>query len=412
MCTNPRTIMVKASAYDIRCGSGPYKTVTVPCGKCFECLSVRQNKLALRCAKAAEEAGSLQFLTLTYSEEKVPIAQSLWRVETATGEEIRISEPKYFDYDKLGIRKSIQELNNHNKFQQVRVYDKKVSEITGYEYYLRFTPTLHYDDVRLWLKNCRVKYEREKGKKLPDFKYCIVGEYGEFYTKRPHYHCLFFGLNKSQAQYLAFQWYGENNYNFGHVESRFDVPIGDFGKVASYLGKYCAKGPFECSSVREGLTIKSRLCTSKNLGVNLTDLEIKYFRAYDFGKYDVDKFSELSEFDKNLYLSQIHERLYYVIPGCNCKFKLPSNLLRLIFGDKFINNEWKKSSLHYEYSRFVQDSIVQDTQTKLESFISNFPAESLSEAVAAFQRSIYSALQIREQNRRESLRKKLRKAKI
>lgn len=56
--------------------------VPVPCGKCINCLRNKQNAMVSRCLEESDKRGSFAFVTLTYSDENLPIAQSLWRCDS------------------------------------------------------------------------------------------------------------------------------------------------------------------------------------------------------------------------------------------------------------------------------------------------------------------------------------------
>ena len=82
--SNDPVIRARTRYRDIRLSK--FDVVPVPCGKCIECLKARQNALVSRALEESQKRGSFVFLTLTYSDEYLPIAQSLWRASKDTGE--------------------------------------------------------------------------------------------------------------------------------------------------------------------------------------------------------------------------------------------------------------------------------------------------------------------------------------
>lgn len=412
MCTRPITLKVPASAFEQSRGSGPFKYVTVPCGNCFECLSLRQNQLALKCTREAFYKGRISFLTLTYNNEHLPIAQSLWKLDKSTGEYLRLSDVEILsDSCFLPVRSELIKDLPLVERDNVRIYEHLISDFSNeeFDYLVRFTPTLYYRDVRLWLKNSRIRFLREYGKPMSNFTYCIVGEYGMRFTRRPHYHCVFFGASAFEMAFLQYMWSNSDvGYGFGTAFLEDNIKLSDSSRVAAYVAKYVSKGPFETSSVRDGLTIKSRLSVSKYLGLHISKQELFYWRGYfEYGVYDLNHTS----YSQDL-LSLIYSRLYYTVPGSDYKFKLPRSFINVIFGNEIKNGKLSRSGLSFAYSDFVRNKFVQDSETEFKVFVSNFPSENICEAVFKFECSKYMALQARENSRKENILKSLRRSKI
>lgn len=91
-----------------------YSKCLVPCGKCADCLSKRQSDLAARCAAEARKRGSMGFLTLTYSDNFLPIAVLLRKVDKSTGEILadeslhQLDRPKKVSRTKVYQRNKVQ----------------------------------------------------------------------------------------------------------------------------------------------------------------------------------------------------------------------------------------------------------------------------------------------------------------
>lgn len=286
----------------------PMDIVPVPCGKCINCLKNRQNALVSRCLAESEKRGSFVFLTLTYDEEHLPFAQSLWRIDRETGlyelvdkgeiilsaRSERLTEDREHFYrnfsDKVRRDFRLAKLNWTDRDKPIYLE----SAIEGfsvmddrYDYVSRITPSVCREDVRLWLKRARVAFEREHGYKLSDFSYVCVSEYGPN-TCRPHYHLAFFGLTFNEAQWLTDSWtYG---YKMLKVVNRVNPDGTDGFQIASrYIGKYMTKGKFDCESVLNGCAEKPRLCQSKGIGVSLIDKVRSSMCCFDlYGEYNLD----------------------------------------------------------------------------------------------------------------------------
>lgn len=279
----------------------------VPCGKCINCLKARQNVLVSRCLEESEKRGSFVFLTLTYDDEHLPFAQSLWRVSKSTGEyelvdkgQIIVSaRSSRLNEERKHFLKYADKIRADFKRERSKCIDKTKpiyleSEIGGFSsvddefaYLSRITPSVCREDVRLWLKSARVSFERTHGYKLPDFSYVAVPEYGPN-TCRPHYHLAFFGLQLNEAIWLSDSWkYG---YRMLKVVNRVNADGSDGFQIASrYIGKYMTKGKFDCESVLDCSAEKPRLCQSKGIGSSLIEKLRSYMCAFDlFGEYDLD----------------------------------------------------------------------------------------------------------------------------
>ena len=262
----------------------------IPCGKCINCLKNKQNAMVSRCLAESSKRGTFSFVTLTYNNDSIPIAQSLWRASKVTGEcelvskgeVISSSRDKSFRFDD---RETLIKMACSH---QPRYLDKMIDgfEDDEYVYFSRLTPSLYRKDFQLWLKRCRVIYERITGKLL-DFSYVCVGEMGPR-TCRPHYHVAFFGLTPEQVNFFVERW------NLGytdvkHVNSVNPDGTDGFAIASRYIGKYMSKGKFDCLSVLEKSAIKPRVCQSIGIGRNFIDWLKNRVYCYDmYGKYDID----------------------------------------------------------------------------------------------------------------------------
>lgn len=172
----------------------------------------------------------------------------------------------------------------------------------GFLYVYTVCTTVDRKDVQLWLKSSRVAYERRFGKKLPDFKYVLVQEYGPR-GHRPHYHMIFTDILESDLYFILERWsrvYCGNpkpvrKKGSGVVYDRI-LEVSENGNNAAasagkYLGCYMKKlAAHDEKPMIAGLCVRPRKCGSKFFGVG-SDFEAlrSYLLGFDvFQRYDVD----------------------------------------------------------------------------------------------------------------------------
>lgn len=338
--------------------------VQVPCGKCINCLRNRQNALVSRCYEESQKRGSFIFMTLTYDESHLPLAQSLWRISKDTGEYEYIegsTELVCTARDQLFLDRA--KVGSLIASELPRYYEWNIDgfEDDEFVYVARLTPSVCRKDVRLWLKRSRIKYEREHGFKLSDFSYVCVSEYGPN-TCRPHYHLAFFGLNLLEADWLAKQWtYGYTNTKYVH---RLNPDNTDAWQIASrYIGKYMTKGKFECQSVRDKSAEKPRICQSMHIGDSLVEKVRSNMCAFDmYGEYDLDTLfcpslgRCLNDNEIKQLCDVIPRRLVYSVDG---RYDLP---IPRVFREKvFYHQRKERIACHsFECGGIFEDISVKD----------------------------------------------------
>ena len=239
MCTRPFTKTFPPSVHERYLGITSPRVLNIPCGKCFECLKKRQNDLSVRVYNEARSKGSATFVTLTYKPQCLPLAQSHWIANKVTGEFSIVDPPTLVTKNLDAIRSDCAAFHRLNK-GDVYCIDVPLTELSKYdeenEHFVRITPTLYYEDVKLCMKRFRKKLDKE-------FTYNAVGEYGmsEVGGHRPHYHLVFFGLKQSEVELFTDCWeYGYTKVKQVNFVNR-DGSDGLF-KVSRYIGKYCTKG--------------------------------------------------------------------------------------------------------------------------------------------------------------------------
>lgn len=405
MCTRPITVKVPSSARrQVDVGAG-FQYVTVSCGKCNECLRKKRNEFGVLASLEAKRSGTLMHLTLTYNEKSLPIAQSIWRIDRRSGEYSRVLSPEILDTVKFPeVHGLIESLYKRGQ-RAPRIVEVPLDFIPSsrYKYVGRFTPTLNYDDVRLFFKSARQYYFREYGY-LPKFKYSAIGEYGER-SRRPHYHILLFGTSSFEANFLA--WYWCHHLHYGNYTLRDKIPITDFPRVARYVSKYTCKGPSDNPAHLEGLCLKCRRCSSKGLGAFLTQEELSYFRCEDvFGKFNPHSSGSPELF------AMMKERLMYRFSGEKFSYALPERLKNIVFANKYskVSNSYEKSEISFAYSDFVRNSISDKAENDFKRFCQSYPSLSLVEVCAKYNLLQASIFESREQSAKEAYARFLHKS--
>lgn len=95
----------------------------------------------------------------------------------------------------------------------------------NYEHFHKFM-----DSIRHRIKHPTKKLSKQLIRSVPNFKYLAVGEYGDKF-ERPHYHCLFFGLDFNECKdFLRSSW------RYGAIEVD-PIKPGAFGYVIKYVQK-------------------------------------------------------------------------------------------------------------------------------------------------------------------------------
>lgn len=186
-------------------------------------------------------AGSLAFFTLTYDDGNLPLMVS------------KVEKGEIVDQ---------------------RIVDYRNQEIpSGYE----VVNSLCREHVRAWFKNFREDYKRRHGER-PKFSYACFGEYGDM-TKRPHYHCLVYGLDTQELHRLKSSW--QFGFTDLHVVSQFNADGSNaFVKLSRYVSKYVAKCDALPDFVQAGLAEKPRLICSQHFGSKAVSSDLLHYRNF------------------------------------------------------------------------------------------------------------------------------------
>lgn len=246
-------------------------TYTVPCGKCIQCTSRAQNDWRFRLIQQTLSTPKCVFGTLTYKETTLPM-----------------------------------------------LVDKETGECT---------PTVFKEDVQKWLHRSVMRLTRSG---IDEPMYFLASEYGT-HTFRPHYHFLFWNVNRMDFEPCLVDW--REKYGF---EFCTDVDVSKIGAAAVYVSKYALKGQFDVSVVKNGLAAPNFHLVSKGVGKAYLDEIKSYCRKHHFDKVGYSK----------EYLETLYNRLNYVTPDGRV-FALPRYYVNKIIPPK--------TRLAFEYSAYVRD---------------------------------------------------------
>lgn len=199
-----------------------YKYIQIPCQHCWACELKKSAEWATRCVKECEKYEHNYYVTLTYNDENVPIAEKTSWIQYDTNPE-----------DPYG--------------EKIVTYQERENDGTwGY--------TLLPEDIDRFLNSLR-KHLKDKGHK-GKLKYLLCGEYGSS-TKRPHYHLILMNcpldLNQFYDCYVdpknfKAHWKSkeiESLWATGDSKNRVSKGIVDVAEVEwsciAYVARYCTK---------------------------------------------------------------------------------------------------------------------------------------------------------------------------
>lgn len=274
---------------------GKEESVSVPCGKCIQCVVKDQNSWKCRIVEESKSWKHLYFFTLTYSDKNLP----------------------FFDYS-----------SGSKKF--------------GRGVYANTFSTACKKDIQDWLKRFRVNYVRRKAKSLgvsssdirsdsslwnkykPRLSYFICSEYGPNGTHRPHYHgVIMTDICLNDMSLLFSDW----SKRFGYVD--YSEVVDSSSAPANYVSKYCCKGEFSSRTedVENGLIEKAWRICSKSLGIGYVSKYKDYHIPYKRFAFSSSR----------PYVDVVLERMFYF--DGKYRYSLP---------------RYYKSKLFYEKRKFVR----------------------------------------------------------
>lgn len=211
MCLSP--IQIKNPKKRLRRSGGENYLITVPCGKCAECIALKRKESAFRAYYEAkntiDKGGYIYFDTLTYNRKSLP----------------KISEMLDIEIDRK---------DNFSCFRKrdLTLFFKLLRKHLGKKY-----------DIK---NNLKYFYTSEYGKSEN-----YIDDKGRMRkgTKRPHYHILFFVKNSEIPKDEFIEevnkcWvHGRTDYHqaYKHFFSKNDYTLDHLQNVCKYVSKYVTK---------------------------------------------------------------------------------------------------------------------------------------------------------------------------
>ena len=350
MCYSPISVSIQRR-FITKADSSLYYVGQVPCGKCLECTTHRQNDFVVRCYREATHRGTFHFLTLTYSPEYVPVSKSLWLIDRETGEIENVSPAEIVSRSSSEYIEMRSNLDKVEKSKDGSIFNVDLDYPGVPLHRVTYSYAVDYDDVQKFIKRFRRLWEYNNPYDKLDFSYLAVGEYGKN-TARPHFHLGFFGLSPKQFKFAASLW------KFGFIyKETVEVSDKSFINVSSYLAKYLSKGSFECELVKSGYVPKERVRTSQSFGTKLNQSLINYYRCFDlFGAYDLhNPEKSLTPEQLPILYYEIFKRSYYKVG--NFYYKTPFLFRRKCFGVSFRDGVFYWSDIWVKTRSFISDYV-------------------------------------------------------
>lgn len=313
MCLKAKTVNLSSRSHYYNLGFGNLCDVTVPCGRCPECIDAFRNDFFIRFKSEYDDCvskgGSVVFLTWTYSDTNVPAYT--YRIE-----------------------------------DQDIVFDKVLVNTKD----LNFTPYIFAFDkyhLQKFFNSFRKKFER-LGITSP-MRYAVVGEYGTDgrYTQRPHFHGLIF-LSKEVTKYYVDRGFGDFSERLFMIDVDTYWPYGMVSKSKDH-------GLLVNSD--DAIRYVSKYISKNILLSNLN--RFKYFKSFI-----CDHLEELNPVDFNYNKSVDSLFLYYLRKVGSSLFVMKSKGLGLT-AITHLQNYLR----HKDYDTFYKDfkkgfSYVKDGETK------------------------------------------------
>ena len=191
-----------------------HEAMNVPCGTCEACVLAKNSRYSFQCDLESYSCKHTVFITLTYSNEYLPIAT-----------------PIFLD-DKTDFGFTCHyDLVDFETGESLGVFEMEPAKLEALQRKFNLCgsiPYLRKYDLQLFLK--RFRYYVDKRCFKEKVRYYAVGEYGPVHF-RPHYHLLLF-LQSDEALSLCSEIVSKA-WTFGRVDCQLSK-----GKCSSYVASY------------------------------------------------------------------------------------------------------------------------------------------------------------------------------
>lgn len=232
-CTSPRTVGFLADGKTISWSSKKYSkqyaTFPLPCGKCIECRLEYSRSWAVRSVHESKIHEKNCFITLTYSDDKLP----------AVTYSPKIKSRGAFNPDAAELKRSQLPYDEFQRFMKklrAKVYDNKLKEIFPHE---------KTEEGRR--NRARKELDKDTKKSLTEslaISFFVTGEYGD-QTKRPHWHALLFNYRPSDEEYKYTTDRGDRVFESAELTELWANGNVEYGELtfesAAYVARYAAK---------------------------------------------------------------------------------------------------------------------------------------------------------------------------
>lgn len=207
--------------------------VSVSCGECEACLTMRSSRNAKLICLESEECEYVEFITLTYSPANLPVAS----VRVYRDHVYLINETPRLDccYENnvVGYSDNLSDFSSDKlSFIFNKIYDESAQN--PYQYGEGYIPYVSKYDAQCFMKRFRryVEYHNIlKDTNEKKIRYFIASEYGPD-RFRPHFHILLFhnsgNLRRRIHRILPKTW------PFGNIDCSLS-----YGETAGYVAGYC-----------------------------------------------------------------------------------------------------------------------------------------------------------------------------
>lgn len=194
------------------------ESLLVGCGKCPACQLQKSSMRSLKCQLESLSHRCCRFVTLTYSQDYVPLLSRLieWGVDLNPARKMNFFDVDYPD----------ELICSENMY--LHQFDQLVTKTNICKDCI---PYLRKSDLQKFLKRFRKNLSKYSDEKI---RYYAVGEYGPVHF-RPHFHLLLWFSNPKTEAY--FDEVLHQSWKFGRIDSQ--VPTGQCANyVAGYLNGF------------------------------------------------------------------------------------------------------------------------------------------------------------------------------
>lgn len=233
--------------------------MTVGCGTCKACLKRMADEAAYKCKLHGLDYKYTMFVTLTYSNDNVPLLR-VCNSNCCASVPISYNEvdTDVLQYDAVDVTPRFVEKEDYYGKVICKVYDHPfgISQLHRKFYYFDDSfPYLSKYDAQCFLKRFRKHLSKISDEKIT---YYLVGEYGPVHF-RPHFHVLFFF--DSEEIFSSFGKILHKSWTFGNIDYSLST-----GKCSNYVAKY-VNSRNSCPRIYSNRTLRPFCLHSKNFAL-------------------------------------------------------------------------------------------------------------------------------------------------